>query len=166
MGSDPEILRKILVMTFDDSYLRDAGEIITKKKIRTIEDTGYINFENKDKNIIYTFLSNQILRTWYHHFTGTYGVIIINEGINFNDNINEISNLLNSKILIKRPFLIVYDKKKILEKDNKHLEHLRYLLSSKQIVYNVIYIDFKINHLNSELLYGLDWLNKQIMKII
>ena len=100
-------------MTFDDSYLKDAGEIITKKKIRAIEDTGYINFENKDKNIIYTFLSNQILRTWYHHFTGTYGVIIINEGINFNDNINEISNLLNSKILIKRPFLIVYDKKKI-----------------------------------------------------
>ena len=68
--------------------------------------------------------------------------------------------------MIKRPFLIVYDKKKILEKDNKHLEHLRYLLSSKQIIYNVIYIDFKINHLNSELLYGLDWLNKQIMKII
>ena len=166
MGSDPEILRKILVMTFDDSYLRDAGEIITKKKIRAIKDTGYINFENKDKNIIYTFLSNQILRTWYHHFTGTYGVIIINEGINFNDNINEISNLLNSKILIKRPFLIVYDKKKILEKDNKHLEYIRYLLAIKQVIYNVIYIDFKIEHSTNELLYGLDWLNKQIMKII
>ena len=166
MGSDPEILRKILVMTFDDSYLRDAGEIIVKKKIRTIEDTGYINFENKDKNIIYTFLSNKIMRTWYHHFAGTYGVIIINEGINFNDNINEISNLLNSKILIKRPFLIVYDKKKILEKDCKYLENLRYLLTEKQIIYNVIYVDFKVNKKNSELLYGLDWLYKQIMKII
>ena len=166
MGSDPTILRKVLVMTFDDSYLKDVGEIITKKKIRLLDDAGYINFENKDKNIIYTFLTNQIIRTWYHHFAGAYGVIIINEGPNPNDNITEISNLLNSKILVKRPFLIVYDKKKILEKDNKHLEYIRYLLAIKQVIYNVIYIDFKIEHSTNELLYGLDWLNKQILKII
>ena len=60
----------------------------------------------------------------------------------------------------------MYDKKKILEKDNKHLEYIRYLLSIKQVIYNVIYIDFKIEHSTNELLYGLDWLNKQIMKII
>ena len=56
MGSDPTILRKVLVMTFDDSYLKDVGEIITKKKIRLLDDAGYINFENKDisKNNVFS----------------------------------------------------------------------------------------------------------------
>ena len=100
-----------------------------------------------------------------HHYTGTYGTIIINEGENINDNNKEIENILNSKVLQKRPLLLVYDKNKILEKDNRDLENLRFSLSAKQINYNVIFLDFKANHLNSELLYGLDWLNKQIMKI-
>ena len=165
MGSDQNILRKILIMTFDDNYLKDIGEIITKKRIHIIGDIGYKNYENKDKNVIYTFLSSKIRRTWIHHYIGTYGTIIINEGLSINESNKEIENILNSKILEKRPVLIVYDKNKILEKDNKYLESLRYYLSSKEIVYNVIYIDFKVNHLNSEILYGLDWLYKQIMKI-
>ena len=166
MGSESPIFRKILVMTFDDNYLKDIGEIITKKKIQLNEETGYLNYENKSKNLIYTLLSSQIKRTWYHHYTGTYGVIIINEGLDVNNNETEIINILNSNIIQKRPLLLVYDKKKILEKDNRYLEHLRFILTQKQIIYNVIYIDFKVNKKNSELLYGLDWLYKQIMKII
>ena len=166
MGSESQIFRKILVMTFDDNYLKDIGEIITKKKIQLNEETGYLNYENKNKNLIYTLLSSQIKRTWYHHYTGTYGVIIINEGLDVNNNETEIINILNSNIIQKRPLLLVYDKKKILEKDNRYLEHLRFILTQKQIIYNVIYIDFKVNKKNSELLYGLDWLYKQIMKII
>ena len=166
MGNEPKILRKILIITFDDNYLKDIGKIIIKKKIRIIDDKGYLNYENKDRNLIYTLLSNQIKRTWYHHYTGTYGAIIINEGNDCLDNLKEINNILNSKIIQKRPLLIVYDKRKILEKDSKYLENLRYLLTEKQIIYNVIYIDFKINHLNSEFFYGLDWLYKQILKII
>ena len=166
MGSESPIFRKILVMTFDDNYLKDIGEIITKKKIQLNEETGYLNYENKSKNLIYTLLSSQIKRTWYHHYTGTYGIIIINEGLDVNNNENEIINILNSNIIQKRPLLLVYDKKKILEKDNRYLEHLRFILTQKQIIYNVIYIDFKVNKKNSELLYGLDWLYKQIMKII
>ena len=165
MGSDQTITRKILIMTFDDDYLKDIGEIITKKRIQIIDEIGFYNHENKNKNLIYTLLSSKNKRTWLHHFIGTYGTIIINEGIDNNDNNKEIENILNSKILQKRPLLIVYDKNKILEKDNRNLEMLRYSLSNKNINYNVIYIDFKINHLNSELLYGLDWLNKQIIKI-
>ena len=153
-------------MTFDDNYLKDIGEIITKKKIQLNEETGYLNYENKNKNLIYTLLSSQIKRTWYHHYTGTYGIIIINEGLDVNNNETEIINILNSNIIQKRPLLLVYDKKKILEKDNRYLEHLRFILTQKQIIYNVIYIDFKVNKKNSELLYGLDWLYKQIMKII
>ena len=166
MGSESPIFRKILVMTFDDNYLKDIGEIITKKKIQLNEETGYLNYENKNKNLIYTLLSSQIKRTWYHHYTGTYGIIIINEGLDVNNNETEIINILNSNIIQKRPLLLVYDKKKILEKDNRYLEHLRFILTQKQIIYNVIYIDFKVNKKNSELLYGLDWLYKQIMKII
>ncbi len=166
MGSEPIILRKILVMTFDDSYLKDIGDIIAKKRINISDEIGFCNYENQSKNLIYTFLSCKIRRTWLHHFSGTYGTIIINEGLDIIGNNKEIENILSSKILQKRPLLIVYDKNKILEKDNRYLEMLRYTLSSKQINYNIIYIDFKINHLNSELLYGLDWLYKQIMKII
>ena len=165
MGSDQTITRKILIMTFDDDYLKDIGEIITKKRIQIIDEIGFYNHENKNKNLIYTLLSSKNKRTWLHHYAGTYGTIIINEGIDNNDNNKEIENILNSKILQKRPLLIVYDKNKILEKDNRNLEMLRYSLSNKNINYNVIYIDFKINHLNSELLYGLDWLNKKIIKI-
>ena len=165
MGSDQTILRKILIMTFDDSYLNDIAEIITKKRIYISDEIGFTNYENKNKSLIYTILSNKIKRNWLHHYQGTYGTIIINEGANLIDNNKEIENILNSKILQKRPLLIVYDKNKIFEKDNNYLEMLRYSLLNKQIIFNVIYIDFKINHLNSELFYGLDWLNKQIMKI-
>ena len=165
MGSDQTILRKILIMTFDDSYLKDIGQIIAQKRIQMIEEIGFCNYENKNKNLIYTLLSSKNRRTWLHHYTGTYGTIIINEGENINDNNKEIENILNSKVLQKRPLLLVYDKNKIIEKDNRDLENLRFSLSTKQINYNVIYLDFKANHLNSELLYGLDWLYKQIMKI-
>ena len=165
MGSEQDILRKILIMTFDDSYLKDIGQIIAQKRIQMNEEIGFCNYENKSKNLIYTLLSSKNRRTWLHHYTGTYGTIIINEGENINDNNKEIENILNSKILQRRPLLLVYDKNKILEKDNRDLENLRFSLSAKQINYNVIFLDFKANHLNSELLYGLDWLNKQIMKI-
>ena len=166
MGTEQPILRKILVMTFDDYYLKYIGEIITKKRIQSYEETGYLNYENKNKNLIYTLLSSQIKRKWYHHYSGTYGIIILNEGLNIKENMEEIFNIINSNIIQKRPLLLVYDKKKILEKDNRYLEHLRFILTQKQIIYNVIYIDFKVNKKNSELLYGLDWLYKQIMKII
>ena len=165
MGSEQTILRKILIMTFDDSYLKDIGQIIAQKRIQMNEEIGFCNYENKSKNLIYTLLSSKNRRTWLHHYTGTYGTIIINEGENINDNNKEIENILNSKVLQQRPLLLVYDKNKILEKDNRDLENIRFSLSTKQINYNVIYLDFKANHLNSELLYGLDWLNKQIMKI-
>ena len=164
MGNESGITRKILVMTFDDSYLKDIGKIIAKKTIQLVEDIGFCNYENQIKGIIYTFLSSKNRRTWLHHYIGTYGTIIINEGINIIDNTKEIENILSSKILRKRPLLLVYDKNKILEKDNRYLEMLRFSLSNKKINYNVMYIDFKNNHLNSELLYGLDWLYKQILK--
>ena len=165
MGGDQSVLRKILIMTFDDSYLKDIGEIITKKTIYLISEAGYNNYENKNRNLIYTLLSSKIRRTWLHHYEGTYGTIIINEGMDLIDSNREIENILGSKVLEKRPLLLVYDKNKIFEKDNRHLENLRFFLSQKKIIYNVICIDFKHNHLNSELLYGLDWLYKQIMKI-
>ena len=165
MGSQQHILRKILVISFDDGYLKDIGEIITKKRLQSFGETGYINYENKNNNLIFTLLSNQIKIRWYHHYAGAYGAIIINEGNEINNNMNDLVNILNSDIMQRLPLLFVYDKKKIFEKDNRYLENLRYFLYNKKIIFNVIYIDFKVNKKNSELLYGLDWLYKQIMKI-
>ena len=165
MGSDNTILRKILIMTFDDNYIKNIGKIISRKKIFIDDEIGFVNYENENKNIIYTFLSSKNRRTWLHHFVGAYGIIIINEGLKAPDDINEIENIFKSKVLEKKPLLLLYDKKKILQKDYKHLEDIRYLLLNKNINFNVQYIDFKVNHGNSELLYGLHWLDKQIFKI-
>ena len=95
MGTEQPILRKILVMAFDDYYLKSIGEIITKKRIQLYEETGYLNFENQNKNLIYTLLSSQIKRKWYHHYSGTYGIIIVNEGSNISENMEEIFNVIN-----------------------------------------------------------------------
>ena len=47
MGSEQAILRKILIMTFDDSYLKDIGQIIAQKRIQINEEIGFCNYENK-----------------------------------------------------------------------------------------------------------------------
>ena len=73
---------------------------------------GLLVMVMQSKGLIYTFLSSKNRRTWIHHYTGTYGTIIINEGINIIDNNKEIENILSSKILRKRPLLLVYDKNK------------------------------------------------------
>ena len=106
MGNEHEVIRKIIIMTFDDSYLKDIYNIITKQKMGLIDDTGYFNYEDKNTNVIYTFLSEKIKRSWYHHFMGTYGAIIINEGNNFSDNMKEINNILNSEIILKKPIIM------------------------------------------------------------
>ena len=167
MGSGNTTLKKILVMTFDDDYINDIGNIIAKKDIKIQDGIDFCNYENKDKNIIFTFLSSKNRRTWLHHYIGSYGTIIIYESKDYltDDNNKEIENILNSQVLQKRPLLLLFDKTKMFYKSNENLESLRYMLNKKNIIFNIQYIDFKVNRLNSELLYGLDWLEKQIRKL-
>ena len=79
MGCGATILKKILIITFDDEYLKTISHIITQEDFQINENTNFINHKNKKKNILFTFLSNRQKWTWIHHFSGTYGTIIIYE---------------------------------------------------------------------------------------
>ncbi len=162
MGCGATILKKILILTFDDEYLEAITHIITKKECEINQNIEFLNFKNNQKNILFTFLSNKIKRTWIHHFSGTYGTIIIYEGSEVQNNINEIENILNSNILHKRPLIIVFDKSKMEDKDYRFLEDIRFNLYKKNIKFIIQFIDFSNNNNNYEFYYGLEWLFGEI----
>ena len=96
-----------------------------------------------------------------HHFSGTYGTIIIYEGNETKNNINELETILNSNILHKRPLIVIFDKSKIGDKDYEFLERIRYNLMKKNVKFIIQFIDFSNNN-NTELYYGLDWIFSEI----
>ena len=158
MGCGVTTLKKILVLTYDDNYLRAIGYMITNKEFEINENSNFINYKFRQKNILFTFLSNKQKWTWIHHFSGTYGTIIIYEGNDIHNNINELENILNSNVLHKRPIIIIFDKSKIEDKDYLFLEKIRYNLYKMNIKFIVQFIDFSNNNVNHELYYGLEWL--------
>ena len=158
MGCGVTTLKKILVLTFDDNYLKVIGHIITNKEFKINENSNFINYKFRQKNILFTFLSNKQKWTWLHHFSGTYGTIIIYEGNDIHNDINELENILNSNVLHKRPIIIIFDKSKIEEKDYQFLEKIRYNLYKMNIKFIIQFIDFSNNNVNNELYYGLEWL--------
>ena len=162
MGCGVTILKKILVLTFDDYYLKAVGNIITEKEFKINENTNFINYRYRQKNILFTFLSNKQKWTWLHHFSGTYGTIIIYEGNDIQNNINEIDNILNSNVLHKRPLILIFDKSKVEDKDYRFLEDIRYNLYKRNIKFIIQFIDFSNNNKNLELYYGLEWLFHEI----
>ena len=161
MGCGVTVIKKILVLTYDDQYLKATYKIITNKDFEIKEDTNFINHRFKQKNIIFTFLSNKQKWTWLHHFSGTYGTIIIYEGNETKNNINELETILNSNILHKRPLIVIFDKSKIGDKDYEFLERIRYNLMKKNVKFIIQFIDFSNNN-NTELYYGLDWIFSEI----
>ena len=161
MGCGVTILKKILVLTFDDQYLKPIGKVIANKDFEINENTNFINHKFKQKNILFTFLSNKQKWTWLHHFSGTYGTIIIYEGNETKNNINELETILNSNILHKRPLIVIFDKSKIGDKDYEFLERIRYNLMKKNVKFIIQFIDFSNNN-NTELYYGLDWIFSEI----
>lgn len=163
MGVGKISLKKILVMSFDDSLLPSFSKIIFKKIITIPEDIGFYNLTNKDNSSIYTFLSSKIRRIWIHHFIGTHGIIILYEGEESKDNISEIMSILSNSYLENVPVLFIMSKK--LEKDYDYLEKLRFNLYVKSILFNIIFINFDIRTKENELFYGIDWLQDNLYQI-
>ena len=158
MGCGVTVIKKILVLTYDDQYLKTIYKIIANKEFEIKEGTNFINHRFKQKNIIFTFLSNKQKWTWLHHFSGTYGTIIIYEGNETNNNFNELDTILNSNVLNKRPLVLIFDKSKLGNKDYIFIEEMRFNLLKRNIKFNIQFIDFSNNDANTELFYGLDWL--------
>ena len=162
MGCGVTVIKKILVLTYDDQYLKTIYKIIANKELEIKEGTNFINHRFKQKNIIFTFLSNKQKWTWLHHFSGTYGTIIIYEGNETNNNFNELDTILNSNVLNKRPLVLIFDKSKLGNKDYIFIEEMRFNLLKRNIKFNIQFIDFSNNDANTELFYGLDWLFNEI----
>ena len=162
MGCGVTVIKKILVLTYDDQYLKTIYKIIANKEFEIKEGTNFINHRFKQKNIIFTFLSNKQKWTWLHHFSGTYGTIIIYEGNETNNNINELDTILNSNVLNKRPLVLIFDKSKLGNKDYIFIEEMRFNLLKRNIKFNIQFIDFSNNDANTELFYGLEWLFNEI----
>ena len=162
MGCGVTVIKKILVLTYDDQYLKTIYKIIANKEFEIKEGTNFINHRFKQKNIIFTFLSNKQKWTWLHHFSGTYGTIIIYEGNETNNNFNELDTILNSNVLNKRPLVLIFDKSKLGNKDYIFIEEMRFNLLKRNIKFNIQFIDFSNNDANTELFYGLNWLFNEI----
>ena len=137
MGCGVTVIKKILVLTYDDQYLKTIYKIIANKEFEIKEGTNFINHRFKQKNIIFTFLSNKQKWTWLHHFSGTYGTIIIYEGNETNNNFNELDTILNSNVLNKRPLVLIFDKSKLGNKDYIFIEEMRFNLLKRNIKFNI-----------------------------
>ena len=162
MGCCSVILKKIVIVTYDDSYLAYIGKVISKTDLKINKNSNFTNYTNKYKNILYTFLSNKDKWTWIHHYSGSCGTIIIYEGEGLENNITDLENIMKSKILQKKPLLLIFDKKKISKKKIEYFEKLRYYLASENIRFLIQFIDFNSNYSHSEILYGLEWLYDEI----
>ena len=168
MGSSPPP-KKILVMTYDDEYLNSLAKIIVKTPMKINSEIGFAHMTLPRKNMIITFLSCAMRKVWIHHFTGTKASIIIYEGDDVTERNMEIISMLSNDKLKKTPSLILLDKKKNdSEKEYQRrigLEELRKELSKRNLTYNVMEVDFDDITSKSEVLYGVEWIEKEIKVI-
>ena len=168
MGSSPPP-RKILIMTYNDEYLNSLSKIILKTPIKIDNEIGFAHMTLPRKNMIITFLSCAMRKVWIHHFTGTKANIIIYEGDDVTERNTEIISMLSNEKLKKTPSLILLDKNKI-DNDNEYkkrmgLEQLRQEMSKRRLSYNVMEVDFDDISSKSEVLYGIEWIEKEIKVI-
>ena len=157
--------KKILIMFFNDNYVEKICKVVLKaKNVKIPEELGFLNI-TKNSNLIYTILSSKMRRIWLHHFLGTHAIILIINSDEIKENINEIISILGNNSIKNCPILIVIDK--LNNNTNcKELETLRYELLLKNIEYNFVSVNFDELMFNSELFYGIDWIDEQINKKI
>ena len=157
--------KKTLLMFFNDNYIEKICKVVLKaKNVQIPEELGFLNI-TKNSNLIYTILSSKMRRIWLHHFLGTHAVILIINSDDIKENINEIISILGNNSIKHCPILIIIDK--INNNSNiNELENLRYELSLKNIEYNFVSVNFDELMFNSELFYGIDWIDEQINKKI
>ena len=154
--------RKILILSFEDDYLKMIGKAISKINIEVNDAIGFKNdevyYDKLSLKLYYLTTKNRHL--WKHHFLGTQGLIMI---FSFHSKENderiifEAINVFADKNIVGLPILVLVD---INNPDEGIIEKLRSELNqSKDDYSNFVkfqYIDFK-NDIN-ELEFGLEWL--------
>ena len=154
--------RKILILSFEDDYLKMIGKAISKINIEVNDAIGFKNdevyYDKLSLKLYYLTTKNRHL--WKHHFLGTQGLIMI---FSFHSKENderiifEAINVFADKNIIGLPILVLVD---INNPDEGIIEKLRRELNKTNNEYSNFvkfqYIDFK-NDIN-ELQFGLEWL--------
>ena len=154
--------RKILILSFEEDYLKMIGKAISKINIEVNDAIGFKNdevFYNKLSLKLY-YLTTKNRHLWKHHFLGSQGLIMI---FSFHSKENderiifEAINVFADKNIIGLPILVLVD---INNPDVGIIEKLRRELNKSNNDYSNFvkfqYIDFK-NDIN-ELEFGLEWL--------
>ena len=154
--------RKILILSFEEDYLKMIGQAISKINIEVNDAIGFKNdevFYNKLSLKLY-YLTTKNRHLWKHHFLGSQGLIMI---FSFHSKENderiifEAINVFADKNIVGLPILVLVD---INNPDQGIIEKLRSELNKTKDEYSNLvkfqYIDFE-NDIN-ELEFGLEWL--------
>ena len=158
-----ESKRKVLILSFEESYLKKIARTLSKIDIEINDAIGFKNDDIKYKSLSlklwYLTVNNRHL--WKHHFIGTQGVILIfsfKEKVKDERIIYEVMNVLNDQNIAGLPVLLVFD---FYNKDQGVVESLRKEMNNqmneeKLKMVKFHYIDFD-NNIN-QIKLGFDWL--------
>ena len=155
--------RKILILSFEEDYLKKVSKCFSKTEIKIDDSTGFQidDGQYKKLSLKFWYLTVTNRHLWKHHFIGTQGVIInfsFHEKVKDKRIIYEVMNVLNDQNITGLPVLILID---INNKDQAVVENLRkemnnQLTEDKLNMVKFISVDFD-NGIN-QIKVGFDWL--------
>ena len=158
-----ESKRKVLILCFENSYLKKISNIISKKEIEIDDSIGFLNddivYKKLSLKLWYLTVNNRHL--WKHHFIGSQGLIInfsFEEKVKDDRIIYEVLNVLNDQNIVGLPTLLLLDEnnkdKGVVEKLKKEMNNQMSEEKLKMVKFHCI--DF-INDIN-QITTGFDWL--------
>ena len=158
-----ESKRKVLILAFEDIYLKKISKCLSKIDIEINDSIGFKNDDIKYKNLSlklwYLTVNNRHL--WKHHFIGTQGIILnfsFKQRVKDRKIIYEVLNVLNDQNIAGLPVLLVID---INNQDQGVIENLRSEIikqmndeKMKMVKFYTVDFDNDINQLKE----GFEWL--------
>ncbi len=155
--------RKILILCFENYYLKKISTFISKKEIQINDSVGFLNddIEYKKLSLKLWYLTVNNRHLWKHHFIGTQGLILnfsFKERVKDQKIIYEVMNVLNDQNIVGLPVLIVLD---LNSQDQGVVESLRKEMNTQMsedklnlVKFHYVDFDKDINQIKV----GFDWL--------
>ena len=158
-----ESKRKILVLGFEEEYIKKMGQFISHKDIEIDDSIGFKNDEityNKlSLKVWYLTVNNRHL--WKHHFIGSQALIInfaFTKRVKDKRIIYEVMNVLSDQNVVGLPVLLVFDKNNIdMEVEEELKKEMKNQISEdvlEMIKCHTVDFENDINQLKE----GFDWL--------
>ena len=155
--------RKILILCFENYYLKKISTFISKKEIEINDSVGFLNddIEYKKLSLKLWYLTVNNRHLWKHHFLGTQGLIInfsFQEKVKDDRIIYEVLNVLNDQNIVGIPTLLQFDVK---NKDKEVVEKLKKEMNNQMSEEKLNMVKFdEIDFENNidEMISSFDWL--------